>query len=57
LEGLALRNNPTIQAAEALVVQQQGLLRQLTRYPNPTACWSAQRLGGSEPDGPRGFSP
>ena len=39
LEGLALRNNPTIRAAEALVVQQQGLLRQLTRYPNPTVGW------------------
>jgi cobalt-zinc-cadmium efflux system outer membrane protein len=39
LEGLALSNNPTIQAAEALVVQQQGLLRQLTRYPNPSAGW------------------
>lgn len=39
LEALALRNNPTIKAAEALVLQQQGLLRQLTRYPNPTAGW------------------
>ncbi len=39
LESLALRNNPTIKAAEALVVQQEGLLRQLTRYPNPTAGW------------------
>jgi cobalt-zinc-cadmium efflux system outer membrane protein len=39
LENLALHNNPTIGAAEALVVQQQGLLRQLTRYPNPTAGW------------------
>jgi cobalt-zinc-cadmium efflux system outer membrane protein len=39
LESLALSNNPTIQAAEALVVQQQGLLRQLTRYPNPSAGW------------------
>jgi cobalt-zinc-cadmium efflux system outer membrane protein len=39
LEGLALRNNPTIKAAEALIVQQQGLLRQLTRYPNPTVGW------------------
>ena len=39
LEALARRNNPTIQAADALVLQQQGLLRQLTRYPNPTAGW------------------
>ncbi|HWE38712.1 MAG TPA: TolC family protein [Isosphaeraceae bacterium] len=39
LEALALANNPTIRAAEALVQQQQGLLRQLTRYPNPTAGW------------------
>lgn len=39
LETLALQNNPTIRAAEALVVQQQGLLRQLTRYPNPSAGW------------------
>jgi cobalt-zinc-cadmium efflux system outer membrane protein len=39
LEALALRNNPTVRAAEALVQQQQGLLRQLTRYPNPTAGW------------------
>src|SRR5689334_10989710 len=33
LERLALRHNPTIRAAEALVQQQQGLLRQVTRYP------------------------
>jgi len=39
LESLALRNNPTIRAAEALVMQQQGLLRQVTRYPNPTVGW------------------
>ncbi len=39
LEKMALGNNPTIKAAEALVLQQQGLLRQLTRYPNPTAGW------------------
>ncbi len=39
LEELAVQNNPTIRAAEALVTQQQGLLRQLTRYPNPTAGW------------------
>src|SRR5487761_1365039 len=43
LENLALRNNPTIQAARALVQQQQGLLRQLTRYPNPTAGWLQSR--------------
>ena len=39
LESVALANNPTIRAAEALVVQQEGLLRQLTRYPNPTVGW------------------
>jgi len=39
LEDLAIRNNPTIKAAEALVAQQQGLLRQLTRYPNPSVGW------------------
>jgi len=39
LESLALRNNPTIQAAEALVQQQLGLLRQVGRYPNPTVGW------------------
>jgi cobalt-zinc-cadmium efflux system outer membrane protein len=39
LEALALHNNPTIKAAEALVAQQQGLLLQLTRYPNPSAGW------------------
>lgn len=39
LEAVALRNNPTVKAAEALVLQQEGLLRQLTRYPNPTAGW------------------
>lgn len=39
LENLAVSNNPTIKAAEALVIQQQGLLRQLTRYPNPTVGW------------------
>jgi cobalt-zinc-cadmium efflux system outer membrane protein len=37
LEGLALSKNPTIPAAAALVTQQQGLLRQATLYPNPTA--------------------
>src|SRR5205807_14947 len=39
LEDLALRNNPTIQAAEALVQQQWALLRQVGRYPNPTVGW------------------
>ncbi len=39
VEGLALKNNPTIRAAEALVIQQEGLLRQATRYPNPTLGW------------------
>ena len=39
VESLALKNNPTIRAAEALVIQQQGLLRQATRYPNPTLGW------------------
>ncbi len=39
VEALALANNPTIKAAEALVLQQEGLLRQLTRYPNPSAGW------------------
>ncbi len=39
LEQMALAHNPTIRAAEALILQQQGLLRQLTRYPNPTAGW------------------
>ncbi len=39
LEQLALQNNPTIQAAQALVKQQEGLLRQVTRYPNPTVGW------------------
>jgi len=39
LEKLALSNNPTIRAAEALVQQQVGLLIQATRYPNPTAGW------------------
>ena len=34
-----MRNNPTIEAARALVQQQQGLLRQVTRYPNPTVGW------------------
>ena len=39
LEAVAVRNNPTIEAARALVQQQQGLLRQVTRYPNPTVGW------------------
>lgn len=51
LESLALNNNPTIKAAEALVLQQQGLLRQLTRYPNPTVGWvqstPSQRMQGA----------
>lgn len=39
LEAMAVRNNPTIGQAEALIDEQRGLLRQLTRYPNPTAGW------------------
>jgi outer membrane protein, heavy metal efflux system len=37
LETIALANNPTIPAAEALVRQQLGLLKQAGLYPNPTA--------------------
>jgi cobalt-zinc-cadmium efflux system outer membrane protein len=37
LEQMALANNPTIPAAESLVRQQQGLVRQAGLYPNPTA--------------------
>jgi cobalt-zinc-cadmium efflux system outer membrane protein len=37
LEKLALAGNPTIQAAAALVQQQQGLLKQAGLYPNPAA--------------------
>ncbi len=36
LETLALTSNPTIPAAQALVVQQEGLLKQAWLYPNPT---------------------
>src|ERR1051325_1752780 len=36
LENLALANNPTIAGANALVMQQQGVLRQAGLYPNPT---------------------
>lgn len=39
MEKLALVNNPTIGQAETLIEQQQGVLRQLTRYPNPTFGW------------------
>src|SRR5579883_212689 len=37
LEQIAAANNPTIAAAESLVRQQEGVLRQETLYPNPTA--------------------
>jgi cobalt-zinc-cadmium efflux system outer membrane protein len=37
LEGWALRNNPTIASAEALIREQQGIWRQSGLYPNPTA--------------------
>ena len=37
LQSLAAANNPTIAAAEALIRQREGLLRQATLYPNPTA--------------------
>lgn len=37
LESWALRNNPTIGAAAALVRQEQGIYRQVGLYPNPTA--------------------
>ena len=36
-EAWALRNNPTIASAEALVREQQGVWRQSGLYPNPTA--------------------
>jgi outer membrane protein, heavy metal efflux system len=36
VEKLALAHNPTLGGAAALVVQQQGLLRQAGLYPNPT---------------------
>ena len=36
LEKLALANNPTLPAAAAQVIQQQGLTRQAGLYPNPT---------------------
>lgn len=37
LEEIALRQNPTLEGATALVVQQQGMQQQSTLYPNPTA--------------------
>jgi cobalt-zinc-cadmium efflux system outer membrane protein len=37
LESWALRNNPTIASAEALVREQQGIWRQSGLYPNPQA--------------------
>ena len=47
LQNLAAANNPTIAAAEALIRQQQGLLRQETLYPNPTVGYLR-----SDPDQP-----
>jgi cobalt-zinc-cadmium efflux system outer membrane protein len=46
-ENLAAANNPTIAAAEALIRQQEGLLRQETLYPNPTVGYLR-----SDPDQP-----
>ena len=46
-ENLAAANNPTIAAAESLIRQQQGLLRQETLYPNPTVGYLR-----SDPDQP-----
>ena len=37
LQSLAAANNPTLAAAVALIQQREGLLRQATLYPNPTA--------------------
>ncbi|HVA44908.1 MAG TPA: TolC family protein [Pirellulales bacterium] len=37
MEAWALRNNPTIASAQALVREEQGLWRQAGLYPNPTA--------------------
>ena len=54
LEAVALANNPTIAAAEALVRQQLGLLRQAGLYPNPTAGYvrtDADQSGQSETAG------
>lgn len=47
LENLAAASNPTIVAAEALIRQQEGILRQETLYPNPTAGYLR-----SDPDQP-----
>jgi cobalt-zinc-cadmium efflux system outer membrane protein len=54
LEAMAVANNPTIAAAEALVRQQLGLLRQAGLYPNPTAGYvrtDADQLGQSQTEG------
>lgn len=54
LEQLALRGNPTIPQAAALVQQQQGLWRQAGLYPNPVAGYlrtDADKSGQSQTDG------
>lgn len=54
LEQLALRRNPTIPQAAALVQQQQGLRRQAGLYPNPVAGYlrtDADQSGQSQTDG------
>lgn len=54
LENLALANNPTLPAAAAQVIQQEGLTRQAGLYPNPTVGYvrtDPDRAGQSQTSG------
>lgn len=51
---LALSNNPAIRAAETSVVQQQHLVYQVTRKPNPTVGYLAAEVGNGGQAGQQG---
>lgn len=56
LEQLALQNNPTASAAQAVIEAARGRARQAGAWPNPVAGYSAEEITGSaDPRGEHGF--
>ena len=58
LEQLALENNPTARAAQAVIDAARGRARQAGAWPNPTAGYAAEELplrGSGDPRGEHGF--
>lgn len=50
IEGLALANNPTLAAAQALVSKSSGLRYQVGRYPNPLLGYFGQQIADRNTD-------